>query len=143
MVGWVDLISQQKLRRWSVVDDLNVTLNCGKTYKRNGIENWTIKIKPLTRCRFDRSLCVLKTKLQRHPIKSSKLKITAERWDGFNVELELRQWAIADGLGFIPEDDPETYYHNFDPPRRGRFCHFGTSRGANLMETWWTLLSQR
>ena len=27
---------------------------------------------------------------------------------GFNVELELRQWDIADGLGFIPKDDPET-----------------------------------
>ena len=38
---------------------------------------------------------------------------------GFNVGLELRKWAIADGLGLIPEDDPETCHHNFDPRRRG------------------------
>ena len=37
----------------------------------------------------------------------------------FNVGLELRKSAVADGLGFIPEDDPETCHHNFDPPRRG------------------------
>ena len=23
------------------------------------------------------------------------------------------QWTIADSLGFIPKDDPETYQHNF------------------------------
>ena len=34
-----------------------------------------------------------------------------------NVGLELRKWPIADGLGFIPEDDPETCHHNFDPPQ--------------------------
>ena len=28
------------------------------------------------------------------------------------------QWVIADGLGFIPEVDPETCHHSFDPPRR-------------------------
>ena len=38
---------------------------------------------------------------------------------GFNVRLELRQWAIADGLGFIPKDDPETCHRNFDPQWRG------------------------
>ena len=27
---------------------------------------------------------------------------------GFNVGLELRYWAISDGLGFIPKDYPET-----------------------------------
>ena len=36
---------------------------------------------------------------------------------GFNFGLE--QWAIAEGLGLIPKDDPEICYHNFDPPRRG------------------------
>ena len=29
--------------------------------------------------------------------------------DEFNVGLELRQQVIADSLGFIPKDDPETY----------------------------------
>ena len=40
-------------------------------------------------------------------------------WGGFNVELELRKLAIADGLELIPEDDAETCQHNFDLPRRG------------------------
>ena len=40
-------------------------------------------------------------------------------WVGwFNVGLELRKWAIADGLGFILKDDLETCYRKFDPPRR-------------------------
>ena len=29
------------------------------------------------------------------------------------------QWAIADGLGLIPKNGPETCYHNCDLPRRG------------------------
>ena len=37
---------------------------------------------------------------------------------GFNVGLEQRKRAIADGLGVIPKDDPETCHRNFDPPRR-------------------------
>ena len=28
-------------------------------------------------------------------------------------------WAIADGLGLIPKDGPETRHHNFDLPPRG------------------------
>ena len=47
---------------------------------------------------------------------------------GFNVGLEQHQWAIADGLGFIPKDDPETFHRNFDPLRRGWLPHFGTPR---------------
>ena len=41
---------------------------------------------------------------------------------GFNIGLELCKLAIANGLGLIPEDDPETCHHNFDPPRRGSAC---------------------
>ena len=37
---------------------------------------------------------------------------------GFNVGLELRKWAIADSLGFIPKDEPETSHRNFDSPGR-------------------------
>ena len=37
--------------------------------------------------------------------------------DGFNVVLELRLWAIVDGQGFIPKDNPETCHHNSDPSR--------------------------
>ena len=37
----------------------------------------------------------------------------------FNVGLEQRYWAIADGLGFIPKDDLETCHRNFYPTRRG------------------------
>ena len=40
----------------------------------------------------------------------------AVRVGGFNVGLELRYWAIADGLGFFPKDDPETCHCNFDLP---------------------------
>ena len=39
--------------------------------------------------------------------------------DVFNVGLELRHWVIADGLEFIPKDDPDTCHRNFDPLRRG------------------------
>ena len=38
---------------------------------------------------------------------------------GFDVGLELRQQAIADGLGVIPKDDPDPCYLNFDPPLSG------------------------
>ena len=48
--------------------------NCVAT----GKENWVIKMKPLIRCRYDRRLCLLKPKLQRHPIKSPNLKKTAQ-----------------------------------------------------------------
>ena len=37
----------------------------------------------------------------------------------FNVGVEQRKWAIADGLGAIPKDDPETWHRNFNPPQRG------------------------
>ena len=50
---------------------------------------------------------------------------------GFNVGLELRYWTIADGLGFIPKDDPETFHRNFDPPRRGLLPRYGTPQ--NIM----------
>ena len=48
---------------------------------------------------------------------------------GINVGLELRWWTIADGLGFIPMDDPETFHRNFDPSRKGWIPHFGPIRG--------------
>ena len=48
---------------------------------------------------------------------------------GFSVGLELRKWAIADGLGFIPEDHPETCHHNFDLLRRGCFLEVCTGPG--------------
>ena len=41
-------------------------------------ENWALKTKSLTRCRYVRSLCSLKLKLQCHPIKSSNLKKTSQ-----------------------------------------------------------------
>ena len=53
------------------------------------------------------------------------------------------QWAIADGLGFIPKDAPETYHHNFDQPRRGWLPRFGTPRSIIWMGTWRTLHPRR
>ena len=44
--------------------------------------------------------------------------------DEFNVGLELRQQVIADSLGFIPKDNPETCHRNFDPPQRGWLPRF-------------------
>ena len=38
---------------------------------------------------------------------------------GFNVSLELRWWAFADGLGFFPKDNPDTCHRNFNLPKRG------------------------
>ena len=49
------------------------------------------------------------------------------------------QWAVADGLGLIPKDGPETCHHNFDLPRWGWLPHFGTPRGIIWMGTWRTL----
>ena len=62
---------------------------------------------------------------------------------GFNVGLELRLWDIADGRGFIPKDDPETCYRNFDPPRRGWLPNFGTPTGIIWVGTWRTLLPRQ
>ena len=45
------------------------------------------------------------------------------------------RWAIADSLGFIPEDDPKTCNHNFDPPWRGWLSRFGTPRDIIWMGT--------
>ena len=60
-------------------------------------------------------------------------QISQNDWlSGFNVGQELRQWAIADGLGFSQKDDPETCHHNFDPPRRGWRPGFGTPKGIIL-----------
>ena len=59
--------------------------------------------------------------------------------DRFNFGLEQRQWAIPDGLGFIPKDDPKTYHRNFDPTLRGWLPRFGTFRGIIWMGTWRTL----
>ena len=61
----------------------------------------------------------------------------------FKVGLELRQWAIADGLGFIPKDDLETCHRNFDQPRSGWLLRFGTPRGTIWMGTYGTLHPQR
>ena len=49
------------------------------------------------------------------------------------------QWTIADSLGLIPKDDPETCYHNFDLLRRGWFPRFCTPRGVIWRGTWRTL----
>ena len=62
---------------------------------------------------------------------------------GFNVGLEQRFWATADGLGFIPKDVPETCHCNFDPLRRGRLLRFSTPRGIIWMGIWRTLYSRR
>ena len=62
---------------------------------------------------------------------------------GFNVGLEQRLWAIADGLGLIPKDDPEICHRNFDPSRRGWLSRFGTPRGIIRMVTWRTLHLRR
>ena len=35
----------------------------------------------------------------------------------FNVGLDLRKWAIADRLGFIPKDDPDICHRNFGTPK--------------------------
>ena len=48
-------------------------------------------------------------------------------------------WTIADGLGLIPMDGPETCHHTFDLPRRGWLPRFGTPRGIIWMGTWRTL----
>ena len=61
----------------------------------------------------------------------------------FNVELELRLWVIADDLGFIPKDDPETCHHNFNLSRRGWLPHFGNPRGIIWIGTWRTLHPRR
>ena len=44
------------------------------------------------------------------------------------------QWAIADGLGLILKDSPETCHHNFDPSKWRWFPRFGTPRGIIRME---------
>ena len=62
---------------------------------------------------------------------------------GFNIRLEQRQWAIADGLGFILKDDPETCHHNFDLPRRGWLLRFEIPRSIIRMGTWRTLNPRR
>ena len=55
---------------------------------------------------------------------------------GINVRLELRKWAIADGLGFIPMDGPETCHRIFDPQRREWLPRFGIPRSILWMGTW-------
>ena len=62
---------------------------------------------------------------------------------GFNIGLELRYWALADGRGFIPKDDQDTGHRNFDPPRRGWLPRFGTPRGLIWMVSWRKLYSRR
>ena len=62
---------------------------------------------------------------------------------GYNVELEQRWWAIADGLGFIPKDDSEICHRNCHPPRRGWLPRFGTPRDIIWMGTWRTLHPRR
>ena len=57
----------------------------------------------------------------------------------FNVGLKQRLWAIADSQGFIPKDDPETWYRNFGPPWRGWLPRFGTPKGIIWMRTWRTM----
>ena len=46
---------------------------------------------------------------------------------GFKVGL-VSQWAVADRLGLIPKDGPETSHHNFDLQRREWFPLFGKFR---------------
>ena len=46
------------------------------------------------------------------------------------------QWAIADCLGLILKDGPETYHYNFDPPQRGWLAHFGTPGHIIYMGSW-------
>ena len=62
---------------------------------------------------------------------------------GFNVGLELRWRAIANGLGFIPTDDPETCHRNYDPPRREWLSRYGAPRCIIRMGTWRTLHPRR
>ena len=59
------------------------------------------------------------------------------------TDFRATQGGIADGLGLIPKDGPETYYYNFDPQRRGWFHHFDTPRNIIWMGTCWTLHSRR
>ena len=54
-----------------------------------------------------------------------------------------KQWAIADSLGLIPKDGPETCHHNFNLPRRGWLPRFCASRGTIWMATWRTLPPRR
>ena len=42
------------------------------------------------------------------------------------------QWAIAEDLGLIPKDGPETCHHNFDLPWRGWIPGLATPRGIIL-----------
>ena len=51
--------------------------------------------------------------------------------------------AIADGLEFIPKDDPETCLRNFDQQRRGWLPRFCALRGIIWMGTWRTLQPSR
>ena len=53
------------------------------------------------------------------------------------------QWAVSDGLGFIPKNGPETCHHNFDLPRRGWLPRFGTPRGIIRMGIGRTLHRRR
>ena len=62
--------------------------------------------------------------------------------DGLNIWLEECFRDIADGLGFIPKDDPDTCHRNFDQPQRGCLPCFGTSRGIIWIGTWRTLHPQ-
>ena len=56
-------------------------------------------------------------------------------WVGWVLTTRVTQWAIADGLGHIPKDDPETCYHNFNPLWREWLPSFGTHRGVIWMGT--------
>ena len=38
---------------------------------------------------------------------------------GFNVTTWATEMGYCRRPGVIPEDDPKTCHHNFDPPRRG------------------------
>ena len=71
---------------------------------------------------------------------SNRLRLSVS---GFNVGLEQRKWAIADGLGFIPKDHPETCHRNFDPTRRRWLPRFDTPRDIIWMGTWRTLHPRR
>ena len=53
------------------------------------------------------------------------------------------QWVIADDLRLIPENNLETYHHDFDLPRRGWLSNFDTPTCLMWMETWRTLHPRR
>ena len=47
---------------------------------------------------------------------------------GWVLTSDWSNTSVADGLGFIPKDDPVTCHRNFDLPRRGWLPRFGLGR---------------